>query len=112
MIKQATLDFSENKGKETIYEKVKAIMMRLPSTRDSYARLDGEFYGATSSFYGVMKMIEDGQLPSIESVHRARRMVEEDFPHLRGQTYAKRHNKSVEVSQTIHFTPTDTIESL
>ena len=112
MIKQTTMDFSENKGKNTVYEKVKRIMERYPETRDNYAYLDFQFYPSNISLSDFFIGLSEGNYSSIESVHRARRMVEEDFPHLRGKTYEKRHIKQHQVCESINLTPIDTIESL
>jgi len=109
---QAQLDFSEKKGKDTVLAKVKVILQDFPGARDDYAELDHRFYPKGLSTHEFFKKIHNGDLPSMESVHRARRKIQEDHPRLRGETYNKRKRKADGVTENINIEPTDTIESI
>jgi len=108
---QSSLDFSENKSKETTLSKVKKILEDFEGARDDYAELDFRFYPKGLRLVEFFRQLADNKLPSIESVHRARRKIQEDYPHLRGKTYEKRQAKRERISQNINIKPTDTIQT-
>ena len=111
MIKQTEFNLSKPK-KQTVFDKVKHIMTMYPGTRDSYPLLDFYFYPTGITLVEAMERIQNKELASLESVHRARRLVEEDCPDLRGNTYHDRHTKAEGVRTSINKTPIQTIETL
>lgn len=111
MIKQTEFDLSKPK-RQTVYDKVKHIMTLYPRARDSYPLLDHFFYPKGITLVEAMEKIQNKELASLESVHRARRLVEADCPELRGDTYYDRHEKSDNTRMNINKNPMETIETL
>lgn len=78
------------------YDKVKEIMELRPETRDDDFKLYAIFVyktvglAAKERFYDVMYKHNEYNLPSYESVTRARRKVQENEPRLRGTKRAAR----------------------
>lgn len=111
MIRQTEFNLTKHK-KTTVYDKVKHIMTMYPGTRDSYPLLDFYFYPTGITLVEAMERIQNKELASLESVHRARRLIEADCPELRGNTYNDRHEKASEVRTNINKNPMETIETL
>ena len=110
---QSLLDFSEQKHKvNTVYYRVKQIMEQHPRARDEYPVLDYHYYPQNITLLDALKLMKEKKLASVESVHRARRKVEEEFPHLRGDSYVKRHAKASDTTDTVSMTPVDAIEAI
>lgn len=78
------------------YDKVKKILEQRPETRDDDMKLYAIFVHMTvglkpsERFYEVMYNHSKYDLPSYESVTRARRKVQENEPSLQGEKRAKR----------------------
>lgn len=88
--------------KNDMYDLVKRIMTEHSATRDDdfklYARVCYAKVPASMNYsfpYALWHHTEMN-LPSYESVTRARRKVQELEPELRGKLYAKRHEKQEE----------------
>ena len=86
------------------YDEVKRILTKWPQSQDDDALLyaiflaEGKHVGSTETFYKVMSTAKARNLPSYESVTRARRKVQEMEPSLRG----KRHKIRQEEEQAYH----------
>lgn len=78
---------------------VEQILTENPATRDDDMLLYGAFMarfmivGIDESFYHVCSTAKSRDLPSYESISRARRKVQEQYPHLRGTI---RHHRKAE----------------
>lgn len=78
------------------YSEVKRIMTNWPNTQDDdfllYAVFiaEGRYVSSNETFYSVMSTAKQRNLPSYESVTRARRKVQESEPALRGKRYSAR----------------------
>lgn len=83
------------------YEFVKSILERYPETRDDdmklYARACWEDYGSINpkgvNFYTVLYHHDKYKLPNYKSITRARRRVQQNEEHLRGNRYKDRKNE-------------------
>ena len=72
----------------TIHNKVLMVLTERPRTRSSDRALITDFY---EKFYGVVnepfwQVMEDGDLPSFETITRCRRKIQETHPELRAAT--------------------------
>jgi hypothetical protein len=56
----------------------------------------------TKSAYDLMKLYASKELPKASDIERARRKVQEKYPHLRGVNWEKRHDESDNVRQNIN----------
>lgn len=87
------------------YERVKQILIAKPDTRDDdmklYAYMVYSTVGLKPSvgFYEAVFHHSKYNLPSYESVTRARRKVQENEPTLRGEKYLKRLERQEEYRQ-------------
>lgn len=87
------------------YEKVKWILEKYPETRDDDMKLYAIFVhittklNASEKFYNVMYHHTKYNLPSYESVTRARRKVQEKEPSLQGTKRGKRLEMEEEYRQ-------------
>lgn len=76
------------------HNKVKSLLIEIPETRDDDMLLYGIFcyrygyVGQSSEFMAVMTNAKRLGMPSYESITRARRKIQENYPQLRGT----RHN--------------------
>lgn len=87
------------------YEKVKAILTERPETRDDDMKLYAIFVHKTVrisssvGFYEALYNHSKYNLPSYESVTRARRKVQEENPNLQGEKRTKRLEMEEEYRQ-------------
>ena len=49
----------------------------------------------------LMQIISEGKLPSYDNISRARRKLQEDHVHLRGESYKERHHQEASVRAKI-----------
>lgn len=91
-----------------LIEKVKEILEEKPATRDcdiELAKVIWTNQGALdfnySTAYQLLVKLQHNQLSSLESIGRARRRVEEKYPHLRGTSWLVRHNLAKEFKKEI-----------
>ena len=74
---------------------VKSLLEERPATRDSdniliclvYSKLG---YSFKKPFCEIMEAVEHSKLPTMESITRCRRKLQEKYPHLRGDKYNAR----------------------
>ena len=84
------------------YDEVKAILTKYPQTRDNDMLLYGQYLfqknlvGKEETFFKVLASATKRNLPSYESVTRARRKVQEKEPSLRGKKYGQRQKTEQE----------------
>ena len=84
-------------------KKVKEIMEQYPEARDNdltlYSLLISElnYSGNIYSFNEIVIFVNNGTLPDIQYISRCRRLIEKEFPELRGNNYNKRHKIEEEV---------------
>jgi hypothetical protein len=83
-------------------EQVKMIMSNWEQTRDDdmllwaiFLHMNG-YVKPEERFFDVLKNARARNLPSYESVTRARRKVQEQFPEYRGKRYAQRQKNEQE----------------
>ena len=65
-----------------------------------YNRLGKERVNLMSAME-LMQIISDGVLPSYDNISRARRKLQEDHVHLRGESYKERHHQEAGVRAKI-----------
>lgn len=78
---------------------VKDILINEPRTRDDdnllvlkvWAKKNPDLRNPSFSFVKFSEGMLDGTYPSYESISRARRKLQEEFPNLRGLNYKERH---------------------
>lgn len=87
----------------TLAEQVKFLLTNAPATRDDDYKLYGMWVENFSrhSTFGLAwdrwaQLVRDKALPSLESMGRARRKVQELYPDLRGEAYRGRIDKEEE----------------
>lgn len=84
------------------YDQVKEIMTQHPVTQDDDMKLYAQFLfqnkyvARDENFYDVLISSKKRNLPSYESITRARRKVQEQEPTLRGKRYVERQKKEEE----------------
>ncbi|MCP3684276.1 MAG: hypothetical protein GY861_16480 [bacterium] len=89
-------------SKENLFDRVRRILLFHPQARDSYEVLEMLFYPSERPLREVLLMIRDKQLPSFESLHRARRKVAEQHPELAGKTKKLRDLKEEDIRYSIN----------
>jgi len=94
---------------KTIKEEVQRMLEVSKKSRDSddklvcniwYNRMGKERIDVMSAME-LMQIISDGKLPSYDNISRARRKLQEDNVHLRGESYKERHNQELSVRKKI-----------
>ena len=88
------------KKMKDVTEKVEGILIKHPKSRDDDWLLYGyllncEGHSVHTSFHSVYEMVKMGEFPSMETVGRIRRKVQETKPELRG-TERKQKARKVE----------------
>ena len=88
----------------TVMELVKDYLEAKPLLRDSDNKLVCRIWNnlleakgsnpKEASAHDLLCLISQDKLPSFESISRARRKIQEQYPHLRGNTYKQRQNES------------------
>lgn len=85
---------------------VKSKLEQFPELRDNNERL--YFHYLTESGYDMSKNVKDflkdmsqRKVVYLDSISRASRKIQEDNPHLRGETWCQRKLKSVEVREEV-----------
>ncbi|MCP3682351.1 MAG: hypothetical protein GY861_06635 [bacterium] len=99
-------------SKDTLFDKVRRILLFHPQARDSYEVLEMLFYPSERPLRDVLLMIRDKQLPTFESLHRARRKVMEECPELAGKTKRLRDLKEEDIRASINSNPEQAIMSI
>lgn len=77
-----------------------------PNLRDSneqlyYVYLTESGYDTTKSIKEFLKDMEKREIRYLDSIARASRLVQEEYPHLQGKLWKKRKKKSVDVKHEI-----------
>ena len=67
-------------------------MKELRKTKDQLQKMSG---------LEVLELVSRGAVTKPESITRARRKLQEEYPHLRGFSYVRRHQKAEETRKTI-----------
>ncbi len=57
------------------------------------------------SGYDLLQLIADGKLPNPQSIRRARRKLQEEFPELQGKKWEERHKEQDNVIEQLTSTP-------
>jgi len=73
-----------------------------------WARIVQDYLGGfdilrAMSAYELLRKFTKGELPSYESVSRARRMVQQDNEELRGTAYAERQKKVEQITEELGY---------
>jgi predicted nucleic acid-binding Zn ribbon protein len=90
---------------QTVKRNVETILRQHPRTRESDNVLIPTYWWihdrATEckTALEVMHMIADGKLTGFESITRSRRLLQNEFPELRGKNYRERHAKQEEYKE-------------
>lgn len=92
---------------------VKDLLQRYPSARDNDFILCANVWQRelkrqgmdTAAVKGVdvLKAISDGKVSPVESITRARRKLQEEWPQLRGKRWEARHMKQASVQQELGY---------
>ena len=95
-------------------KKVKEIMEQYPEARDNdltlYSLLISElnYSGNIYSFNEIVIFVNNGTLPDIQYISRCRRLVENEYPELRGLLYGKKHERyQKEVKEELGYVATE-----
>jgi len=85
---------------------VKLKLQQNPELRDSVERLYYNFllecgYDVTKDVKAFLKDVAERKIPYIDSIGRASRKIQEEFPELRGSTWNQRKKKSTEIKEEI-----------
>lgn len=92
-----------------IKQKVKAILTEYPSTRDNENRLVllvyRHFYGVNShsAISYIFSLIDDGRLPSIQTIQQYSRQIQAENIDLRGELWEKRQRLQKPVQQDLGY---------
>lgn len=86
---------------------VKLMLIKYPKLRDSnerlyYLHLKELGYNIESKTAKDLLMdMEKRKIPYLDSIARTSRLIQEEFPHLRGETWGKRKQKAVKIKHEI-----------
>ena len=85
---------------------VKQQLIENPALRDSNERLYYRYliaidYDTSKTVKEFLKDMEKREVKYLDSISRASRSIQEEFPYLRGKTWNKRKTKSVDVKHEI-----------
>lgn len=78
-----------------------------PKYRDSNERLYHQYLKESGydidnkSAKQLLKDMSKRRIPYLDSIGRASRLVQEEYPHLRGKYYGKRKTKSIDIKHEI-----------
>jgi len=91
---------------KSVEPKVKELLDKYPDLRDNDQRLMANFWLQQLKRLGhgpaeFLLVYSKGNLSSSESITRARRKIQEQYPELRGELWSKRHAKQDEVIQEL-----------
>lgn len=92
-----------------VAEVIKDLLTKHPHLRDDDNRLIATFWRREFGELNCKKKptieflvtLASGSLTASESIHRARRKLQEEFPELRGTKYFKRHQAAEDVKHEI-----------
>lgn len=98
---------------ENISSTVKMILQNHPLTRDDdnllilklWAEENPDIRTPGFSFVDFSKQLLAGKFSNTESIRRCRQKIQQEFPHLRGQAYLKRHAEQEEVKEQLKSGP-------
>ena len=91
---------------------VERLLREEPKYRDSdtllWARIVQDYLGGfemlrAMSAYELLRKFTKGELPSYESVSRARRLVQQDNEELRGTAYHERQKKTEDIAKELGY---------
>jgi len=91
-----------------VQEQVKILLETYPKLRDNDVRLVASYYYNNISNINQMSAIDflqimvNGNLPSPDTITRARRKIQEKHPELRGVNYVERQKLEKQVRQEIN----------
>jgi hypothetical protein len=91
-----------------VQEQVKILLQTYPKLRDNDVRLVASYYYNNISNINQMSAIDflqimvNGNLPSPDTITRARRKIQEKHPELRGVNYVERQKLEKQVRQEIN----------
>ena len=93
----------------TIKEEVQRMLEISKKSRDSddklvcniWYKIIGKERTESMSAMDLLQIISDGKLPSYDNISRARRKLQEDNVHLRGESYKERHHQEASVRAKI-----------
>lgn len=85
---------------------VKQQLIKNPKLRDSNEKLYYKYlkaigYDTSKNVKEFLKDMENREIKYLDSISRASRSIQEEFPYLRGKTWSKRKSKSVDVKHEI-----------
>lgn len=87
-------------------EWVKEKLIKYPKLRDSNERLYYKYllesgYDTNKSIKEFLQDMESREIKYLDSIGRASRLIQEEHPHLRGNSWKERKKKSVKVKHEI-----------
>jgi hypothetical protein len=88
-------------------EWVKRMLLTSPKLRDSNERLyylylkELGYNVESKTAKDLLIDMEKREIPYLDSIARASRLVQEEFPYLRGKTWGKRKKKAVKIKHEI-----------
>ena len=91
-----------------VQEQVKILLETYPKLRDNDVRLVASYYYNNISNINQMSAIDflqimvNGNLPSPDTITRARRKIQEKYPELRGVNYVERQKLEKQVRENIN----------
>jgi len=85
---------------------VKQQLIKYPKLRDSNEKLYYKYlkaigYDTSKNVKEFLQDMEKREVKYLDSIARASRLIQEEFPYLRGDTWGKRKKKSVKVKHEI-----------
>jgi hypothetical protein len=96
---------------QTLQKRVKKMLMDNPNTRDSNNAfmaaiwrdeiMNNPGFDVGDATFAFIGMLAKGELTSWDSATRAKRLLQEQHPELRGKTYAARQRKTKDIKKNI-----------
>jgi len=97
----------------TIQEQVKQLLIDKPSNRDDDNKLVANIWNKELnalkmsakiiSAFELLQLLADGKLTNSDSITRARRKIQEEYPELRGEHYRARQNKQEQIKKDLNY---------
>jgi hypothetical protein len=86
-----------------IKEIVRELLENKPELRDNDNLLMSTIWKQQSNILNFFHRFETGRLHSPETIRRTRQKLQEDYEHLRGESYVARQKKQVKVKKDLGY---------
>lgn len=86
-----------------IIDIVRELLEKKPELRDNDLLLMSTIWKTQSNILNFFHRFENGKLHSPEGIRRTRQKLQEDHPHLRGESYEARQKRQTKVKKDLGY---------